>query len=133
LTGEPAASEVERLLRAVEDPPCISAVNIAETVDVLARIRVTPMDDVQQKLDWLVLASLEVVPVDEHIGRLAGELRARHYDRTVRPLSLADCIAAATAIARAEALATSDPALAATARSEGVRVVSLPDAAGRRP
>jgi predicted nucleic acid-binding protein len=50
-----------------------------------------------------------------------------------RPLSLADCVALATALALGQRLATSDPALIATARDETCDVVALLDARGRRP
>lgn len=66
-------------------------------------------------------------------GRRAGQLRAAHYHRTTSPLSLADCVALAVADDRGEALATADPSLAAMARAEGVEVIGLPDAQGRRP
>lgn len=133
LTDEPARPEVEALLRDVEDPPAISAANLAEVVDVLVRKLGFPVAEVEHRLDWLVRSALDVLPVDEAIGLLAGTLRSRHYHRTTRPVSLADCVGLATAVVRAERLATSDPALAAMARAEGVQVVALPDSSGRRP
>ena len=63
----------------------------------------------------------------------AGELHAKHYDRKTSPLSMADCVALATAAALAEPLATSDPPLAAAAQAEGVTILGLQDVNGRRP
>ena len=47
-------------------------------------------------------------------------------------MSLADCVALATAAA-ARAIATADPPLAAAARAEGIDVIALPDSEGRAP
>jgi predicted nucleic acid-binding protein len=76
---------------------------------------------------------MRVVAVDEAIGKLAGELRARHYHRRTAPISLADCIALAASSVLGGTLATSDPALAAVARRVGVKVLGLPNSAGSRP
>ena len=48
-------------------------------------------------------------------------------------MSLADCVAAAAALATDSPLATSDPALAEVLRSEGGKVRPLPDSKGQRP
>jgi predicted nucleic acid-binding protein len=48
-------------------------------------------------------------------------------------VSLADCVAAAAALAIDSPLATSDPALAEVLRSEGGKVHPLPDSKGQRP
>jgi uncharacterized protein with PIN domain len=133
LTGEPAAPEVEALLRDEADRPRISAVNLAEVLDVLARHQGWPVAEVEEKLRWLTLGGLAIVAVDEPIGLSAGRLHAAHYHRVRRPLSLADCVALATALAVRERLATSDPALIATASDEACGVIVLPDARGRRP
>lgn len=133
LTDEPARSEVEALLRSVDDPPSISGVNLAEVVDVLVRTNGFSYVAIHGRLALLISARLEVVAVDETIGRQAGDLRARHYDRVNRAVSIADCVALATAISVAGRLATSDQALADMARAEGVKVVGLPDRSGRRP
>lgn len=130
LVAEPAAPEVRDLLRAA---PAISAMNWGEVVDNLMRVQGRTYDEVTQRLDLLLAGGLKVVVVDEPIGRAAGRLRAQHYHRIRRPISHADCVALATAQALAEALATSDPALAATALATGVPLVPLPDSTGVRP
>jgi predicted nucleic acid-binding protein len=63
----------------------------------------------------------------------AGRLRARHYHRNAMAVSLADCIAAATALSLDRPLATADPALAALVRAEGGQVRGLVDSKGRLP
>ncbi len=100
---------------------------------MLVRHQGWPADEVEEKLRWLTLGGLTVVPVDEVVGLAAGRLHAAHYHRTQRPISLADCVALAIASAVGSRLATSDPALIATARETGCAVVPLPDARGRRP
>jgi len=133
LIGEPAAEEVEALLRNRADPPRINAVNLGEVVDVLARHRGLGLAAITEKLNWLEAGGLEVVAVDGRTGRLAGELHARHDDRATRAVSMANCLALATASLLGERLATSDPHLAEVARIEGSEVIALPDARGRRP
>lgn len=102
-------------------------------MDVLVRHRGFGVDAIREKLTWLEVGGLEVVAVDERTGLLAGELHARHYHRAKRAVSMADCLALATARLLGERLATSDAPLAEIARAEGCEVISLPDARGRRP
>jgi uncharacterized protein with PIN domain len=133
LLGEPAADEVAELLHRPGQPVSISALGVAEVVDVLVRIMGRDHEAVVEKLDWLSAGGLISVPVDEDLGRVAGRIHAARYHRRDRPLSMADCVALATALARHEPLATSDPALAATAAEEGCDVIALPDSRDRRP
>jgi predicted nucleic acid-binding protein len=97
---------------------------------VLVRHQGWPVDDVEERLFWLRLGGMDVVPVDEAIGLCAGRLHAQHYHREQRPLSMADCVALATSLAQGDRLATSDPALIAAASDEGCETVALPDSAG---
>lgn len=128
--GEPAADAVEVLLRGSDGPPRISAANVAEVIDVLGRFRSQGVELVVERLDWLVAGGLEVIAVDDSIARRAGAVRARHYHARQRPISLADCLALATALALDDVLATSDPHLLDTATAEGCRVRALPDSRG---
>jgi predicted nucleic acid-binding protein len=89
--------------------------------------------DTMHALVLLKSGGLQIMPVDGDLGITAGELHARHYDRRKSPLSMADCMALATAMTLGEPLATSDPPLAAAALSEGVVIIGLPDTKGRRP
>lgn len=111
----------------------ISALNLAEVIDVMARIFARTPADTRNAVALLEDGGLHIASVDAQIGIAAGELHARYYDRKASPLSMADCIALATAVRLREPLATSDPPLAAAARAEGVAIVALPDANGRRP
>jgi PIN domain nuclease of toxin-antitoxin system len=130
LRGEAAASEVSDLLRS---PTSISPVNAAEVLDQLVRVHGFGIDDVHADLSALADAGLRFVPVSGGIAISAGRLRARHYHRERIPLSLADCVAAATALSAEWMLATADPALAALVRAECGEVIPLPDSTGLRP
>jgi predicted nucleic acid-binding protein len=131
LAGEPAAAEVEAELR--KGGASITAVNLAEVVDQLVRVARRSVPDLDASLSSLAAGGMSVVVVDNEMGKLAGELRARHYHRRTTPISLADCVALAASAISAATLATSDPFLAAVARRVGVKVLALPDTAGIRP
>lgn len=107
--------------------------NLGEVVDVMTRIFKLPLDDVLANIAMLEAGGLEVVHVDRSIGLVAGELHARLYDRSSSALSMADCVALATAAAAGEPLGTSDATLIRAASAEGVATVALPDSQGRRP
>ncbi len=62
----------------------------------MTRIYERPVSATITALAMLETAGLQTHVVDAAIGLSAGELHARHYDR--KTLSLADCIALATAI-----------------------------------
>ncbi len=130
LRDEPAASAVQELLRA---PTLLSAVNATEVVDQLVRVYRRDGDDVHGDLALLEHAGMTVSPVTAALGLAAGHLRARHYHRQARAVSLADCTAAATALSLDVPLATADPALATVVRREGGVVSGLPDSQGRFP
>ena len=132
LTGEPAAAEVEALLRDPASPARITSINLGEVLDVLVRAYGRSADDVLEKLRWLVVCGLSIVDVDDSAGLMAGALRARLYDRVRAPVSLAECVALAAALRADDRLATSDPALLHAAAAEGCAVIPLPDSAGRR-
>ena len=133
LVGEPAAAEVEVRLRDPDDRSIVCAASIAEIVDVTTRLMAIDPEAVNERLDWLAAGGLATIDVDDGLGRVAGDLRARHYDRQTRPVSLGDCLALATAIREGEALASADPALIAAARVAGAAVVPLADSQGRKP
>ncbi|MGH3084657.1 MAG: PIN domain-containing protein [Gaiellaceae bacterium] len=90
--------------------------------------------DVRSALEPVLLSNAFGLAVsDETEAWLATELRAKHYHRKQRPLSMADCFLLAHAIAANDDLATSDPDVAVIARAEGVAVIPLPDRSGARP
>jgi len=131
LTGEPAADEVKALLG--EGEAVATSLNVAEAVDVAARIYGAREDAVRGSIELLAANDLLTVSApDLAIGFRAAQLRIAYYRRRERALSLADCFLLASA-APGDRVATSDPAVAEVARLEGIEVVPLPDSAGRRP
>jgi len=130
LIGEPAAPAVEARLRDPDDRSLVCAASIAEVVDVTTRLMGIDIDAVGERLDWLAAGGLATIDIDDGVARVAGALRARHYDRRTRPVSLCDCLALATAMREGEALASADSALLTIARDEGVAVVPLADSRG---
>ena len=132
LVGEPAGPEVAAMMRDRESIQVVSALSVAEVLDLLVRRMGNRVEAADERVGWLIAGGLEVVVVDEETGRLAGILRARHWDRDRRPVSLADCVVLATGMTRHEPVATADSALRAAARAEGHPVVALPDSRGGR-
>ena len=132
LSGEAARAEVQDLLHR-RPPPAISAVNLEEVIDHLVRIKGASPEIANDAIDLLIVSGLEVHAFWLPNSRQTASLRAAHYDRRKSAISLADCACLATAIALKTDLATSDPALAAAARAEGVPVIALPNSVGVRP
>ncbi|MGH8774204.1 MAG: PIN domain-containing protein [Jiangellaceae bacterium] len=130
LRGEAVADDVADLLGA---PTILSVVNAAEVLDQLVRVYGRDADDVHADLALLASTGMELTSVSADVGLLAGRLRARHYHRERMAVSLADCVAAATAMSWGRALATADPALAALVRAEGGSVHALADSGGALP
>lgn len=98
----------------------------------MTRIFNLPLDEVLATIAILESGGLEILDVDRSIGLVASELHARLYDRSSSPLSMADCVALATAAALGESLATSDEPLTRAASAEGVATMALLDSQGRR-
>lgn len=132
LLGEPARAEVEAILRR-RPPPHVSAINLAEVIDKLVRIVGRDEADVNDSIDLLIVGGLEVQPFWLPETRRAAAIRAKHYQRTESPISLADSACLATAMILGAGVATSDGPLARVARALGIDVTALPDSNGRRP
>lgn len=132
LADEPAADEVDDLLADRSDQNAISAANLAEVFDDLVRVRTHDPGAAAESVMLVRLGGLDVLFVDDMIAERAGRLRGRHYNRSRAALSMADCIALATASGEAATLVTGDRALIEAARAEGVAVVQLADRRGRR-
>ena len=130
LRGEPAADEVSELLRG---PAILTSVNAAEVRDQMVRVFGADADGMEADLALLGHAGLTFQAVTYELGLQAGRIRGRRYHRERAAVSLADCVAAAAALASACPLATCDPALAEVVRTEGGQVHPLPDSKGRRP
>lgn len=122
LADEPAAEEVETLLR--RGGTAITAINLAEALDVLQRVEGVPRERLEAITRPLLGEWIALVPIDERIARDAADIRARSYHRTRAPVSLADCVLVAAA-GEANVLATADGPLLAVAQAEGVQVKAL--------
>lgn len=130
LLGDAAAGEVSS---ALEGRECgVSVVNVGEVLDVLVRVHRAGVDDATESVDRFLAEVARPIPATRAIAERAASIRARHYHRRDRDVSLADCFAIATALPGAE-IATSDTAIAHVARAEGLAVIGLPNPRGRRP
>ena len=127
LRDEPAAIRIGTIL-ASEDEMKLSALGVAEVLDNL--IRLAKVDEDEAVLDLAELALDDSISVTAELAMRAGMLRARHYHRTNRAVSLADCVAAEAARALSAPLATSDPHLLDMCSDEGVQTLALPDRNG---
>jgi predicted nucleic acid-binding protein len=128
LRDEAAAEEAGPLI--ISGAACITATCVGEVFDQLVRVDGMAEEDVA--LDLAQLGLLDAVPVDSLIGIAAGRLRARHYHRSRRSVSMADCQTAAVARSVGEPVATSDPALLDLCHAEGIDVIALPGRDGAR-
>jgi len=121
-----AADIVEPLLLSGEQV-LITAVNLAETADRMIRLNGANRDELESDVVGL---GVTVAGVDSAAAFDAAALRASHYHRTQRAVSIADCCAAALALDRDALLVSSDPALLGLMHDEGGRYLALPDSAG---
>lgn len=85
-----------------------------------------------ERLGPLLDESIAVLGVGSGTALRAGEIRAAHYHRKTAALSLADCLLLAAA-GPEDKIATSDHAVAATARRLGIDLIPLLDSNGERP
>ena len=127
LRGEPAAHQIAEILGGDEEMS-LTALGVAEVLDNL--IRITMVDEDEAVLDLAELELNDAIPVSSEIAMRAGILRARHYHRTARAVSLADCVAAEVARTFTAPLATSDPHLLDLCRDERITALPLPDGNG---
>lgn len=125
---EPAAAPVQVLVES-DEPAALTALGVAEVLDHLVRLAGAEEDEAVLDVAQLGLSSPS--PLDVGVAMRSGLLRARHYHRTNRAVSLADCVAAETARTEDARLASADPHLLDLCREEGIGVIPLPDSAGR--
>ena len=126
LQRERAGPLVRELLRSDEEL-ALTVLGVAEVIDRLVRHAGVDEDDAWTDVAQLALAA---PPLDPPLAVRAGLLRARHYHRRTRAISLADCVAAETARRFDASLATSGPALLTTCDEEGIAFIALPDSSG---
>ena len=124
---EQAAPQVRGLMDSDEET-VLTLLGVFEVLDRLVRRVGTDQDEAWRDLTDLGLA--DPAPLDVELVRQAALLRARHYHRRTRTISLADCVAAETARRLGASLATADPALLDTCAAEGIDVIPLPDSQG---
>jgi PIN domain nuclease of toxin-antitoxin system len=128
LKGEPAAGDVQRIVEDDEDS-LLTPLGVAEVLDHL--VRLANAEEEEATLDLAQLGLAAPTPVDSELASRAGLLRARHYHRKSRAVSLADCVAAETARALGCRLASADPHLLDLCRDESIAVIPLPDSTSR--
>ena len=134
--GLTARAMVARGIRPVlagRDQGRLTAVNAAEVCDQMVRVFGSDPDALEADLALLAHVGMALVPVTPEMAIEAGRIRARRYDRKQAAVSVADCIAAAAALAARQPLATADPALANVVRAEGGEIHRLSDSKGWRP
>ena len=123
LVSGPAAPQVRAVLR--EGGAGVATANLAEALDVSHRVHGLPIGRALEILEPLFEGPLAVRVLDFAIARRAAEIRAAHYHRSSRPISLADCVLIASA-GPGDRIATADPHLLAVAHAVGVGSMPLP-------
>ena len=124
LVGGPAAPSVRALLR--EGDAAVTSTNLAETLDVSQRVYGLEIQRSMELLDPLLQGPLTAIPLDVLLARRAADMRASHYHRTSRPISLADAVLLASA-KTGDRIATADPDILAIADIEKLATVELPE------
>jgi predicted nucleic acid-binding protein len=128
LKGEPAAAEVQWLVEDDEDA-LLTPLGVAEVLDHL--VRLAKAEEEEAVLDLAQLRLATPTAVESELAARAGLLRARHYHRKSRAVSLADCVAAETARPLGRRLASADPHLLDLCHDERIAVIPLPDSTSR--
>jgi predicted nucleic acid-binding protein len=123
LVGGPAAAQVRALLR--EGDARVATANLAEVLDVSSRVHRISIPRTMEVLGLLLEGPLTVVDLDLALALRAAEIRAQHYHRSSRPISLADAVLIASAASEGR-IATADPDVLAVAKEEQIETVELP-------
>jgi predicted nucleic acid-binding protein len=123
LLGGPATQQVRAILR--EGDAAVATANLVEVLDVSQRVHGVPIARAVEILEPLFDGTLTVVPLDLTVARRAAEIRARHYHRSSRPISLADAVVVGSATL-GDRIATADPDVLAVAAAEKLEPVALP-------
>ena len=123
LVGGPAAADVRTILR--EGNAAVSTANLTEVLDVCQRVYGVSIAKAMEIIDPLLEGALSAIPLDISVTRRAAQIRATHYHRASRPISLADAVLIASA-KQADRVATADPDVLAVAGAEGIASLELP-------
>ena len=128
LRGEPASDSVGELL-CQDQEASLTVLGVAEVIDHL--VRLAGVDEDEAALDVAQLGLDSPAPVTADLAIRAGLLRARHYHRKDRAVSLADCFAAESSRSPEAMLATADPHLLDLCREEDIATIPLADSSGK--
>lgn len=101
------------------------APNVVEVYDVAVRREGLPLEKVVEVVESLFEGAIEQVAVDVSLARRAAAIRAEHYHRETRALSLADVVLLGAATA-ADRIATSDSDVQIVAAELGIGTIELP-------
>ena len=123
LIGGPARAHVRAILR--EGDAAVATANLVEVLDVSQRVHGVPISRATEILEPLLEGPLTAIPLDATVARRAAEVRARHYDRSSRPISLADAVLIGSA-EQGDSIATADPDVLAVAKAENIESLPLP-------
>jgi predicted nucleic acid-binding protein len=123
LVGGPAADQVRGLLR--EGDAAVVTANLVEVLDVSQRVHGVPIPRTAEILETLFEGTLTAAPLDIAIAFRAGQIRAAHYRRASRPISLADAVLVASA-QEGDRIATADADVLAVAEAERRATIPLP-------
>ncbi len=123
LVGGPATEQVRAILRDADAG--VATANLLEVLDVSQRIYGVPISRAVEVLEPLLEGPLTAVPLGITVARRAADIRARHYHRSSRPISLADAVLIGTA-ELGDRIATADPDVLAVAKAEKIEFVALP-------
>jgi predicted nucleic acid-binding protein len=123
LIGGPAAGQVRALLR--EGSTAVTGANLIEVLDVSQRTYGLTVDRAMAVLEPLFDTGVALLGLDIATAQRAAQLRARHYHRASRPISLADAVLLASA-RTVDRIATADPDVLAVARQENLQTIALP-------
>jgi len=104
----------------------MATVNLAESLDVSARLHGLPIARAMEILEPLFEGPVAAIPLDIQAARRAAALRAAHYHRSLRPISMADAVLIASAQG-SDRIATADKDILAIAEAEKLEVIALPE------
>jgi predicted nucleic acid-binding protein len=123
LVGGPATREVRSILR--EGDAGVATANLVEVLDVSQRVYGVPTSRTLETLEPLLEGPLTAVVLGFSVARRAADIRARHYHRSARPISLADAVLIGSAES-GDRIATADPDVLAVAEAEAIESIALP-------
>jgi predicted nucleic acid-binding protein len=123
LVGGPATQQVRAILR--EGDAGVATANLVEVLDVSQRVYGVPTSRTLETLEPLLEGPLTAARLGLTVARRAADIRARHYHRSSRPISLADAVLIGSAES-GDRIATADPDVLAVAEAEKIGSIVLP-------